>query len=316
MSGLEDIFVRRSKGGTVKRPGLRSAIALTFRQAGVLLHPPGASPYLALMLAVAGFEVGFNTPYLIAETLAVRTLLTDGLGAFFAAVKAVPDPSRAALATTLALAGLCLLTFGGWINVAHALVRGAEPSPEVWGGGVARSGRALFWLGLAGLVTLVLVGGLGVASAALIKAASMGALGDGWQANVLPWGVTSAFIAFLLVGVYGLVFTFLAAIVAVAEPGTRLSRVPARTWAVFKRASTDRFLPRMGVLLFAWFVLKSALQQFAIPFQPVGGRLGEVVSVGGAILNGLLMAGDGVLALVGIVLAAQLYQAAVAAERN
>ncbi|MBO9540401.1 hypothetical protein J7643_07395 [bacterium] len=294
----------------MKPPGLRTAIALTLRQAGVLLHPPGASPYLALMLAVAGFEVGFNTPYTIAETLAVRTLMTDGPAAFFAALKAVPDPSRPALGTALLLAALCLLTFGGWLNTAHALARGEEPTPEGWQSGMARSGRALFWLGLTGTIALVLIGGLGAVSAALIKAASMGALGDGWRASVLPWGVTSAFIALLLVGVYALVFTFLAAVVAVGEPETRLLRLPARTWKLFKGASSDRFLPRMGGLLFAWFLLKTALQQAIIPFQPLTGRLGDVLSVGGALLSGLLMVGDGVIALIGIVLAAQLYQAA------
>ncbi|HEY9898274.1 MAG TPA: hypothetical protein V6D00_03750 [Pantanalinema sp.] len=307
-------FVRGSTGAAVKRPGLRSAIALTLRQAGVLLHPPGASPYLALMIAVAGFEVGFNTPYTIAETLAVRTLATDGPAAFFAAIQAVPDPSRPALGSALALAGLCLLTFGGWLNTAHALSRGEEPTPEVWHGGMASSGRALFWLGLAGLVAIVLIGGLGAASAGLIKAASMGALGDGWQAHVLPWGVTSAFIALVLVGVYALVFAFLAAVVAVGEPGTRLLRVPGRTWQLFKGVGGDRFLPRMGGLLFAWFVLKTVLQQAAIPFQPLTGRIGELASVGGAVLGGLLMLGDGLVAMVGIVLAVQLYQSVVGRE--
>jgi hypothetical protein len=276
----------------------------------VLLHPPGASPYLALMIAVAGFEVGLNTPYTIAETLAVRTLVTDGPAAFFAAIQAVPDPSRPAMGTALGLALLCLLTFGGWINTVHALVSGAEPTPEVWNSGMARTGRSLFWLGLAGLLACIVVGGFGFASAHLIRAAAMGALGDGWRAQVLPWGVTSAFIALLLIGVYVLVFTFLAAVVAVGEPDTRLLRLPGRTWAIFKGASSDRFLPRMGGLLFTWFLVKTALQQAAIPFQPLEGRAGELVSALGAVLGGILMFGDGLVALIGIVLATQLYQAA------
>lgn len=299
----------------MKRPGLRSAIGLSYRKAGVLLHPPGASPYLALMLAVAGFEVGFNAPYTIAETLALRTLLTGGIGPFFAALKALPEPTRPAMVSALVLAGLCLFTFGGWINTAHALVGKAEPEPQDWSRGLARSWRALFWAGLAGGVSLVLLGGLGVASAGLIRAWSMGALGGGWQASALPWGVTSAFIVALLVGVYAQVFTFLAAIVAVAEPGTRLMRLPGRTWALFRWASIERFLPRTGVLLLGWFVLKSTLLQLSIPFQPLSGRWGELLSIGGALLNGLLMAGDGAIVLVTVVFAAQLYRAALEAER-
>lgn len=288
--------------------GLRNSIGLLGRNAGVLLHPPGASPYIALILAIAGFEVGYNAPSVIAETLAVRTLAREGVGAFAAAVKAMPDPSRPALTSALLLLALCLFTLGGWINTAHALVQGRSPRAEDWHAGILHSGRAIFWIGAVALVVLIAVGGTGVLVTGTARAWLSGTLGDGWTGLAWPMASGAAFLLTLVTGLYVLGSSILMGVVAVVEPETGFFRIPARSRTLLKAADSWGYFTKMGSLMLAWLAVKLALLQLTIPFEPVPAPLGRLISIVGSVLHGALMFGDGLVALVGIVLAVQMYQ--------
>lgn len=288
--------------------GLRQTMGLLKRHAGVLLHPPGASPYLAVILAVAGFEVGFNAPGAIAETLALRTLAREGVGAFVASVQGMPEPSRPALASALLLLALCLFTLGGWINAAHAVVEGKAPRAEDWNAGVLHSGRAIFWIGMVSLLVVGAVGGAAALAVGTAKAWLMGTLGEGWVGMAWPMASGGAFMLALVAGLYALGASVMMGVVAVVEPQTSFLRIPFRSRALFKAADGGGYFAKMGGLLVAWLAVKLACMQLTIPFQPVPAPWGRVIAIAGSVVHGALMLGDGVVALVGIVLAVQMYQ--------
>ncbi len=287
--------------------GLRHSMGLLRRNAGVLLHPPGASPYVALVLAIAGFEVGFNAPYAIAETLAVRTLWRDGVAAFVAAVQGMPDPSRPAVTTALLLLTLLLFTVGGWINTAHALVQDRAPRPEDWNDGVLHSGRAIFWFGAVASVVGGTLAGLALLLAQSVRAWLAGGLGDGWSGLALPMAAGGGFLLAVVAGLYVLSASVMMGVVAVVEPQTRFLSIPARSRAVFKAAKGGSFFSKMGCLVLGWYAAKLLLMQLTIPFAPVTAPWGRIISIAGSVLHGALMFGDGLVALVGVVLAVQLY---------
>lgn len=288
--------------------GLRQAMGFLRRNAGVLLHPPGASPYVALLLAIAGFEVGFNAPYAIAETLAVRTLAREGVAAFMAAVQAMPDQSRPALASALVLVALCLFTLGGWINTAHALIQGRRPAAEDWHRGILHSGRAIFWIGAIASVVLVGVGGTAAIVAGTVRAWLFGTLGEGWVGLAWPMASGAAFMLALAAGLYVLGASVIMGVVAVVEPETRFLRIPLRSREVFRAADGGSYFTKMGALMLGWLAVKLALLQLTIPLEPVPAQVGRLISILGSVLHGALMFGDGLVALVGIVLAVQMYQ--------
>lgn len=288
--------------------GLRQSIGLIRRNVGVLLHPPGASPYIALMLAIAGLEVGLNAPYAIAETLAVRTLARDGVGAFMAAVQGMPEPSRPALASALILLALCLFTLGGWINTAYALAQGRSPRAADWHAGILHSGRAIFWIGVVATGVLAVVGGTGTLVAGTVRAWLSGTLGAGWAGLAWPMASGAAFMLALVSGLYVLGASVIMGVVAVVEPETRFLRIPMRSRAIFKAAEGGNYLTKMGALLVGWLMVKLALMQLAIPLEPVPAPLGRLISIAGSVLHGALMFGDGLVALVGIVLAVLMYR--------
>lgn len=288
--------------------GLRTTLGLFRKQAGLLLHPPGASPYLALMLAVAGFEVALNTPSTASEVLAMRTLGTGGIAAWASALQAIPEPSRGAIASAVLLALLCLFTLGGWINVALSLVRGEAPSARVWNAGLAQSGRALFWLGLVTLLVASGVLGVGAVSAGVLRAWFLGYAGGGLSSLAWPIAATCGFMVTLLAGLYVLGTSYLMGVVAVAEPETPFFGIPARSRALFKAGPGDRFFSRMVVLVVGWFALKLFLLQLLVPFPGTPEGVARLLPVVGSILNGSLTLLDGLVALVGIVLAVHVYQ--------
>lgn len=288
--------------------GLRQSMDLLRRNAGVLLHPPGASPFLALILAVAGFEVGLNAPGAIAETLALRTLAREGVGAFMAALQGMPEPSRPALVSALVLLALCLFTLGGWINTIHALSKGQSPRAEDWNSGLLNSGRAIFWIGVVALLVLAALVGAGALAIGTARAWLAGTLGEGTMALAWPMASGGAFMLTLLAGLYALGASVIMGVVAVVEPETRFLQIPVRSQAVFKAADGGSYFTKMGGLLVAWFALKLALLQLTIPFQPVPAPWGRVIAIAGSVVHGALMLGDGLVALVGIVLAVQMYQ--------
>jgi len=290
------------------KDGLRQSMGLLRRHAGVLLHPPGASPYIALILAVAGFEVGLNAPSVIAETLAVRTLGREGVTAFVSAIQGLPEPTRPAVASALLLLALCLFTLGGWVKAAHALVQGRSPRPEDWHSGVLHSGRAIFWIGVVALVALILLGGTALLAAASARAWLAGTLGDGWTSLVWPMAAGGLFMLALVVGLYMLSSGVIMGVVAVVEPETSFLRIPVRSRAVFKAGDGWDYFSKMGTLILVWFVAKLALLQLTIPFSPVSAPWGQLIAILGSVLHGALMFGDGLVAMVGIVLAVQMYQ--------
>lgn len=287
--------------------GLRQSMGLLRQNAGVLLHPPGASPYVALLLAIAGFEVGFNAPYAIAETLAVRTLAREGVGAFIAAVQGMPDPSRPALTSALLLLTLCLFTIGGWINTAHALVQGRSPRDEDWHNGVLHSGRAIFWIGAVATLVGAVLAGFGLVVSGAVRSWLAGGLGDGWVGLAWPMAAGAGFMLALVAGLYVLGTSVIMGVVAVVEPETRFFRIPVRSRAVFKAADGSNYLWKMGMLTLGWVGVKLVLMQLTIPLGPVAAPWGRVISILGSVLHGALMFGDGLVALVGIVLAVQMY---------
>lgn len=282
-------------------------MGLLRRNAGVLLHPPGASPYVALLLAIAGFEVGFNAPYAIAETLAVRTLWRDGVGAFIAAVQGMPDPSRPAITTALLLLTLLLFTVGGWVKTAHALVQGRSPRPEDWNEGVLNSGRAIFWVGAVATLVGVVIGGLGLLLSEAVRAWLTGGLGEGWIGLAWPMAAGAVFMLAVLAGLYVLSTSAIMGVVAVVEPETRFLRIPARSREVFKAANGWSYFTKMGFLMLGWVAVKLVLMQLTIPLAPVSAPWGRIISIVGSVLHGALMFGDGLVALVGVVLAVQMY---------
>lgn len=288
--------------------GLRHSMGLLRRNAGVLLHPPGASPYIALMLAVAGFEVGLNAPSVIAETLAVRTLAREGVAGFVSAVQGMPEPTRPAVASALFLLALCLFTLGGWVKAAHAVVQGRPPHVEDWNSGVLHSGRAIFWIGLISLVVVGLLGGSAVLAASAARAWLAGTLGEGWTSMVWPMASGGLFMLTLVAGLYLLSSSLIMGVVAIVEPETGFLRIPVRSRALFKAADGWNYFAKMGGLIVVWFAVKLAFLQLTIPFQPVPAPWGRVIAIAGSVLHGALMFGDGLVALVGIVLAVQMYQ--------
>ncbi len=290
------------------KASLRSALSLFVRRAGWLLHPPGSSAYLALILAIGGFEVGFNSPGLVAETLAVRLAFMDGPGAFLGALRALPDPSRHAIATTVMLALACLFTLGGWIHVGLTVVRGQEPTPETWHQGLARSGRALAWMGLVVGILALGLGAVSVLTLGIVRAYLNGTLGEGSRALYLLAGSILAFFLSAMAALHVLGTTYLLGIVAVAEPQTRFLEIPRRSRQIFVAARGERFMARAVAAIFGWVVFKAAMMQVTIPFVALPSALVRAYSVFGSVTAGALMLGDGVLWLVLILLASGFYQ--------
>lgn len=282
-------------------------MALALEKFLKLLHPAGASPYLAAIIGVAGFEIGLNTPYTVAEVLAFRSLMIEGVEPFMSAMKSVPEPSSAAFASSVMLAILCLFTLGGWINVSFALQRSEEPSTDVWHRGIRQSGRALFWLGFVGTLVILGVLGVGGVAAGVIKAWLMGYLGTGWSALALPIGASSALVLTVAGGMYVVATSYLMGVVAIVEPATRFRQIPKRSREIFQAADGWRFFWKMAPLLFGWFLVKLSLLQLIIPFQPVSGLTSRLISVFGAIVNSSLTLGDGLVVLLGIWWAVQSY---------
>lgn len=287
--------------------GLRSAIQLGVRRAGVLLHPPGSSPFLAALIAIAGLDVGLNTEYTVAEVLAVRTLLTDGVATFMGALRALPDPSDWAAGAAVLMTMLVLLVAGGWVNVIHALVRGEEPSEAHWISGILHSGRAVFWLGSITLLVAGVVAAVGLMTLEVFQSLLEGTLASGVQTLAMPLAASLGFGLAVVLGLYVLGSTYLMGVVAIVEPGTSLWRIPGRSRAVYKAGKGGTFFWRAFGLFAGWFVLKLALMQVIVPFAPMPEKLGTVVSIAGSILNGLLMVGDGLVALLALVMAVQIY---------
>lgn len=282
-------------------------MALSLEKFLKLLHPAGSSPYLAAIIAIAGFEIGLNTPYTVAEALAIRSLMVEGVEPFVSALKSVPDPSNAALGSAVMLAILCLFTLGGWINVSFALQRSEEPSAGVWHEGIRQSGRALFWLGLVGTLVIIAIGGVGGVAAGILKAWLEGYLGLGWSALALPIAASSVLMLTVAAGMYVLATSYLMGVVAVVEPTTRFWQIPKRSRELFQAADGWQFFWKLTPLLLGWLFMKLALLQLIIPFQPLSGLMSRVASVFGAIVNSSLTLGDGLVLLLGIWWAVQSY---------
>lgn len=294
-------------------PRLRDIVARWRAGLGVLLHPPGASAFVALTLAMAGLEVGLNATSNVAEAQAIRTLIMAGPETFASTVMALPDPSRPAIASAVALLVMVLFGLGGWIAIALALPRAEGPTRQDWHTGLAYAGRALFWWGLLGTLLGALILGGGVIAVATLRAAMQGQL-DGWVTYALPGAAGGAFFLLLVIGMYALSVTLFMGIVAIAEPQVSLWRLPARGHEVFLKGHGERFFRHMAWLLPLWALCKIALMQLTVPVRPLTGHWLEAFAAGSMLLQGLLAAGDVLVALFALVLAVELYRAGAAAD--
>jgi len=301
----------------VAAAGLRMAIALTRRRAGLLLHPPGASPYLALWLALSGLEAGLTTPDTVAEIRAVRMLFTDGWETFASAWRSLPSPSTPALVVSALLVGVALFSLGGWINAFASLVRGEEPDGHTWNEGILRSGRATVFAMLAAVTAVVLLL-VTLIGAAVLRMAVSGQIGNlsallGPAAHWLPANPTLvlAGLAALLmalaiaVAVSAVSQLGLMAVVAILESRAPIWQVPALAARRFGSGARWHFASRWVAILAGWYGLKLALLQLIIPFRPVDGLVSRGFAVVGAVLNGALTVGDGAIALLILVIAVQ-----------
>lgn len=299
---------------------LMSLVALWARNLPTLVKPPGSSLLLALLITVAGLEIGLNMPYTVSDILAVRTMGMVAMGvangdtswqqafsAIYTTLKAMPSPSAPAVGSAIALATAVLVGAGGWINTSLALIQGKAPSESTWKQGVRRSWVSTLWFLILFGFAFSVVGASAAAGAAVLRGALMGALAPGQPTMLAAAGALTMFFVSMAVAFYGLAVTSLTGIVAIAEPETSFFRVPIRAYQVFKTAKGWRFLRQLGLVLGLWFAAKTAAYQLVIPFAPIASWYSLVVSAAGAIFYTMLTIGDGLVFLLAILMASRTY---------
>ena len=299
---------------------LMSLVSLWGRNLPTLAMPPGSSVLLAVIIAVAGWEIGLNMPYTVSDILAVRTMGSVAVGvasgdtswqqafsAIYSTLKAMPSPSTPAVVSAIVMATALLVAAGGWINTSLALVKGEAPSETTWWQGVARSWISTLWFLILFGMAFVAIGLSAVAGAAVLRGAVTGTLSAGMPTLLAAGGALAMFFVSMITAFYGLAVTSLTGIVAIAEPKTPFLGLPTRAFQIFKAGHGWRFLRQLSVVVGLWFVLKTAAYQLVIPFGPVAQPFTQAVSAAGALLYTLLTVGDGLVFLLAILMAARTY---------
>jgi hypothetical protein len=220
---------------------LLSLFSLWRRNLPTLAVPPGSIGLIAGLIAVAGWEIGLNMPYAIADILAVRSMgaiasgLASGstgwqeaLSAIYATLKAMPSPSTPAVVSAVVTATVLLTAAGGWINTCLTLLQSGRPSEAVWWQGVKRSWVSTLWLLILFGLAFAAVGASSMVGAAVVKGAVTGALPAGWPALLASGGAMALLFTSLAGAFYGIAVTSLTGIVAIAEPQTPFRNSPPR----------------------------------------------------------------------------------------
>lgn len=299
---------------------LMSVLALWSRNLPTLMIPPGSTGLVAAIVAVAGWEIGLNMPYTVADILAVRSVgaiaqgLVSGesnaiqaLQALYSTLKALPEPSIPAVISAILMATILLAGAGGWINTSLALVRGETPDAGRWWAGVKRSWISTLWFLILFGLAFGAMGASTLLSTAVVRGAMLGSIASGMPTILAAVGCLSLLGLTFAGACYGIAVTSLTGVVAIAEPRTPFLKLPLRARRVFLAGHGWSFLRQLSVAMTAWIVLKGALYQLIVPFSPVKPPFDQVASAGGALLYSLLTLGDGLVLLLAILLAARTY---------
>ncbi|GEM_PF-3007914 len=299
---------------------LPSLISQWGRSLPVLVMPPGSKVILAVIIAIAGWEIGLNMPYAVSDILAVRAMSAVAMGvasgeidwqvafsALYSTLKAMPSPSAPAVISAIVTATALLLAAGGWINTSLALAQGQEPDEATWWRGVRRSWISTLWFLIIFGLAFAAIGLTSIAGTAVLRGVVTGALTAGMPTMLAAGGVLTMVFLSLFGAFYGIAVNSLTGIVAIAEPQTPFLRMPGRARRIFKAANGWQFLRQLSLVLTVWVLLKTMAYQLVIPFSPVTAPFGQMVSAGGALLFALLTAGDGLLLLLAIMFATQTY---------
>jgi hypothetical protein len=275
---------------------------------------------LAVIIAIAGWEIGLNMPYAVSDILAVRSMATIALGmatgdtgwqqafsAIYATLKAMPSPSNPAVASAIMTATALLVAAGGWINISLGLIQGEPPSETTWWQGVKRSWISTLWFLILFGMAFLLIGASAIAGTAVLRGAMTGTLAAGAPTLLAAGGALALFFLSFMTAFYGIAVTSLTGVVAIAEPQTPFLQLPQRAHRIFKAADGWHFLRQVSLAVGVWFVLKTLLYQLVIPFAPVPAPFTQAVSALGAVLYTLLTVGDGLVLLLAILLAARTY---------
>ncbi len=291
---------------------LAKASRLLLRRGPDVVAPPGSEAGLALLLALAGILVGLAMPTQIAMIRLGRVMVSDGAGAFFSALQAIPRPGFGLAAVAAALVVGTVGLSGGWINATLFAVRGEVVSERAWPDGVRRAARVfswnlvlVCWLGLVGLIG----GEFGYLAITSGLTASHG--GDLLMPSLMGIGGLALWAFTLGAAVYYLAISCLGAIVAVAEPGTGFWTLFLRAPRLFVAAAGWRGIRELVGLLAGWWTIKALCTQLMVPFGPVSvGEQGIAYGVAGALLQAGLTLGDGLVLLLAIAMGAIAYQEA------
>jgi hypothetical protein len=299
---------------------LMSMLNLWGRNLPTLVMPPGSAVLLAVIIAIAGWEIGLNMPYAVSDILAVRSMATVALGvatgdtswqqafsAIYATLKAMPSPSNPAVASAIMTATALLVAAGGWINVSLGLIQGESPSEKAWWQGVRRSWISTLWFLILFGMAFLLIGTSAVAGTAVLRGAVTGTLAAGAPTLLAAGGALAFFFLSFVAAFYGIAVTSLTGVVAIAEPQTPFLQLPHRARRIFKAANGWHFLRQVSLAVGIWFLVKTLAYQLVIPFAPVAEPFTQAVSAFGAVLYALLTVGDGLVLLLAILLAARTY---------
>ena len=299
---------------------LMSTISLWGRNLPTLVMPPGSAILLAAIIAIAGWEIGFNMPYAVSDILAVRSMGTVALGvatgdtswqqafaSLYSTLKAMPSPSAPAVTSAIVLATALLVAAGGWINTSLALIKDDDLSESVWWQGVQRSWISTLWVLILLGLAFGAIGLSAIAGTAVLRGVVTGTLAAGTPTMLAAGGTLALFFLSTLGTFYGIAVTSLTGIVAIAEPKTPFHKLPGRARRIFKAADGWGFLRQLSLVMGVWLVLKTLAYQLVIPFAPIAEPFTQAASAGGAVLYALLTVGDGLFLLLAILLAAQTY---------
>lgn len=299
---------------------LMSTISLWGRNLPTLVMPPGSAVLLALIIAIAGWEIGLNMPYAVSDILAVRSMGTVALGvatgdtswqqafaSLYSTLKAMPSPSTPAVTSAIVLATVLLFAAGGWINTSLALLKDDDLNEAVWWRGVQRSWISTLWFLILFGLAFGAIGLSAIAGTAVLRGAVTGTLAAGTPTLLAAGGTLALFFLSTIATFYGIAVTSLTGIVAIAEPKTPFLKLPGRARRIFKAADGWGFLRQLSLVMGVWLVVKTLAYQLVIPFGVIAEPFMQAASAGGAVLYALLTVGDGLFLLLAILLASKTY---------
>ncbi|HBN08585.1 MAG TPA: hypothetical protein DD435_08015 [Cyanobacteria bacterium UBA8530] len=265
-------------------------------------YPPGSEWCLGIIIALAGWEVGLNSPYDISDVLLIGNTLRNLWGgenpvmAFRALSQGLfdgPIPSLPAVASSLTLLAILVLSLGGWIMAAFRVAADCPVEEKTWQSGVFGNFRLVGYFLSTSFLLLFLSFSGGALGAFLLKTA--------FERHPLSglYGMGGLFVLVFTAGLvlYGAATATMGGFVAIAETKTPFLQLYPRGRRIFLKADGWDTFGSLAMLALLWAFLKTALSYFLLPLP-----------VAVAIARGLGILGDGIFLLLTLLAAATLYQ--------